>query len=207
MKRFSILILALFIFTTSLFADVSKNASVFLNAPDNKVIIGFATSVQNAKDAVTATTDFILGNIPLTDQLRFRETTYSDTVFIFYRAIVNSNSNYTLTLELKNPFTYWTESGYGTDIINYTATVKNPTTAAKWDGSNSNTITTTGIPIESNNNNPVSADLESNLRGSATNYVVSGIAQVEIYIPETEISEKKYGQYKTEMTLKLTTTE
>ena len=201
MKKILIFILILLVLVTSLFAD--KNASVFLNAPDNTVIIGFADSVEHAEDAVVAT-DFSLGNIPLTDQLRFRETTYSDTVFIFYRAIVNSNSNYTLTLELKNPFTYWTESGYGTDIINYTATVKNPTTATKWDGNNKNAISS-GIGI-STDSESLSADLESNLRGSATNYVVSGIAQVEIYIPETEISEKKYGQYKTEMTLKLTTT-
>lgn len=201
MKKILIFILILLVLVTSLFAD--KNASVFLNAPDNTVIIGFADSVEHAEDAVVAT-DFSLGNIPLTDQLRFIETTYSDTVFIFYRAIVNSNSNYTLTLELKNPFTYWTESGYGTDIINYTATVKNPTTATKWDGNNKNAISS-GIGI-STDSESLSADLESNLRGSATNYVVSGIAQVEIYIPETEISEKKYGQYKTEMTLKLTTT-
>lgn len=202
MRKLSVTILILLVVTSSLFAT---DVSVFLEAPDNKISIGFATSLENAKKAVPATADFNLGKIPLTSDLKFAQTTYSDQIFIFYRAIVDSNSNYTLTLELKKPFTYWTGSTYGSDTIDYTATVKKPTSYTKWDGSNYANISNGTIAISSNSN-PLSADLESNLRGSATNYVVSGIAQVEIHIPETEISEKKYGQYKTEMTLKLTTT-
>lgn len=211
MKRFSILILALFIFTTSLFADVvSDGTSVFLNAPDNKVKIGFATSVQNAKDAVTATTDFYLGKIPLTDQLMFKGTTYSDKVFIFYKAIVDSTKRYTLTLELAHSFKYWSGTAFDGDVgnnyIDYSVKVKNPTSETKWDGSNNENITS-GITIQSNKDNLASANLETQLRGdSSGSYVVSGIAQVEITIPQTDISNKKYGDYKTVMTLKLTTT-
>ena len=207
MRKLSVTILIVLVVTSSLFAtDVtSDGVSVFVEAPDNKISIGFATSLENAKNAVPATADFNLGKIPLTPDLKFKETTYSDQIFVFYRAVVDSNSNYTLTLELKKPFTYWTGSTYGSDTIDYTATVKKPTSYTKWDGSNYANISNGTIAISSNSN-PLSADLESNLRGSSTNYVVSGIAQVEIYIPETEISEKKYGRYKTEMTLKLTTT-
>ena len=206
MRKLSVTILILLVVTSSLFASdvTSDGVSVFLEAPDNKISIGFATSLENAKNAVPATADFNLGKIPLTPDLKFKETTYSDQIFVFYRAIVDSNSNYTLTLELKKPFTYWTGSGYGTDTINYKATVKNPSSDTKWDGGNNENVSR-GIVILSSSN-PSSANLESNLRGSSTNYVVSGIAQVEIHIPETEISEKKYGRYKTEMTLKLTTT-
>ena len=211
MKRFSILILALFVFTTALFADVvSDGTSVFLNAPDNKVKIGFATSVQNAKDAVTATTDFYLGKIPLTDQLMFKGTTYSDKVFIFYKAIVDSTNRYTLTLELAHSFKYWSGTAFDGDVgnnyIDYSVKVKNPTSETKWDGSNNENITS-GITIQSNKENSTNEILETQLRGdSSKSYVVSGIAQVEITVPQTDISNKKYGDYKTVMTLKLTTT-
>lgn len=208
MKKHLIVILSLLFISTSIFA--TEGVSVFLNAPDNKVKVGFATSVENAKNAVPATSDFNLGKIPLTDDLKFQETTYSDKVFIFYRAIVDSTNKYTLSLELKHPFKYWNGTAYdaevGNNYINYSVNVKNPTSETKWDGSNSSGITS-GVSILSNVASTSSGTLETKLRGdSAKNFVVSGIAQVEISVAETDISNKKYGDYKTEMTLKLTTT-
>lgn len=187
-------------------APPSDSVSVYLTAPDNIVKIGFANSVDNAKKGIPVSVDFNLGKFSLTDDLKLAEKTYSDTIFIFYRGIVNSSASYNLSLTIKSPFKYWDGSAYSgaeTDIINFTATVKNPTSETKWDGSNATNIGS-GISVPTTNS---ATALETQFRKTgATNFIVNGIAQIEIVISDTDVSSLKYGKYRTEMTLTLTTT-
>ena len=180
----------------------SDSVSVYLSAPDNTVKIGFANSVDNAKKGIPVSIDFNLGKFSLTDDLKLAAKTYSDTIFIFYRGVVNLSNKFSLELSIKSPFTYWDGSSYGSDSINFTATVKNPTAETKWDGASADKITA-GISVPTDGTAKV---LETQLCETLGAFVVNGIAQIEISIPLTDISTLKYGNYRTEMTLTLKTT-
>ncbi|MCI7605259.1 MAG: hypothetical protein MSS69_00710 [Spirochaetales bacterium] len=199
---FTILIIAFGVYATS------KGAYIYLSAPDNTVKIGFADSVANATAGVS-TSSINLGKFALTDDLELAATDYSGKVFIFYKGVVNSSSNYSLTLTINRPFQYWDDSAYQDYFIGYSAIVKDPSSdnggsQSLWDGSNASNITT-GITIASSTDTP--QQLETQLRKSGvTNFVAKGIAQIKISIPKTDISTLRYGNYRTEMTLTLTTT-
>lgn len=199
---FTILIIAFGVYATS------KGAYIYLSAPDNTVKIGFADSVANATAGVS-TSSINLGKFALTDDLELAATDYSGKVFIFYKGVVNSSSNYSLTLTINRPFQYWDGSAYQDYFIGYSAIVKDPSSdnggsQSLWDGSNASNITT-GITIASSTDTP--QQLETQLRKSGvTNFVAKGIAQIKISIPKTDISTLRYGNYRTEMTLTLTTT-
>ena len=192
-------IIALFLMMTAVFCVFAVDTSVYLDTPTDKVNIGFAKDNDKALAGTSASSDFHLGSIPLTADLKFAETTYSNKVFIFYRGVVGSVTTYKLSFSIDGPFTFDGSS------IHYRATVKKPKDIDfKWDGTNSSTIENAGITIDSAADSKT-AELESNIHGSSTNFVVSGVAQVEINISETDISLLKYGSYKTKMTLTLTT--
>lgn len=195
-------VIALLLMVTTVFCVFAENVStsVVLDAPVNTVKIGFAVDNAKALAGTSANSDFNLGAIPLTADLKFAATKYSDKVFIFYRGVVDSSTIYKLSLSIDGPFTLDGSS------IHYRATVKKPNeNDLKWDGTNSSTIQNSGITIDSAAESKT-AELESNIHGSSTSFVVSGVAQVEIDISETDISLLKYGSYKTTMTLTLTTT-
>lgn len=202
---FTILIIAFGVYAKEI---PSEGAYIYLSAPDNTVKIGFADSVENATKGVS-TSSINLGKFVLTDDLKLAETDYSGKVFIFYKGVVDSSSNYSLTLTINRPFQYWDDSAYQDYFIGYSAIVKDPSSdnggsQSLWDGSNASNITT-GITIDSSTDTP--QQLETQLRKTGvTNFVAKGIAQIKISIPKTDISTLRYGNYRTEMTLTLTTT-
>lgn len=198
---FTILVIAFGVYATEI---ASEGAFIYLSAPDNTVKIGFADSVEHAAAGVS-TSSINLGKFVLTDNLELAKTDYSDKVFIFYKGVVDSSSNYSLKLTINRPFQYWDDSTYQTDVISYSATVKDPSAGgSQWEGLNASGITT-GITIASSTKTP--QELETQLRKTGvTNFVAKGIAQIKISIPKTDISTLRYGNYRTEMTLTLTTT-
>ena len=89
-------IIALFLMMTAVFCVFAVDTSVYLDTPTDKVNIGFAEDNDKALAGTSASSDFHLGSIPLTADLKFAETTYSNIVFIFqYIMYLRTNWRYT----------------------------------------------------------------------------------------------------------------
>lgn len=185
MKRFSILILAIFIFTTSLFAEneqTGKESTLVLNFVEEKFLVGFSSDsgsiVHFADDEIplTAENDSTLENFTLK---------FTNDVFLYYRAVTNPSNSFSIKLSILNPLRL--VGGTSDDTIDYTLGVNKVN--GKWDGADF-TNKTVSTPEGSN-----TVDI-GNIRATGnTNYLVTGFAQLSI-TSQTNLRDIPFGTYK-----------
>lgn len=126
-------------------------------------------------------------------------------IYLFYKGI-GEVSNCTLSVEIMRPFTWFDGTYYSSDpndVIHFTIDVFCDT-GCNWDGSNKELLMTEGVSLSSDAATK-KVNIETALRGiDAEMNMVKGVARVSVTIPPTDVTGKKYGTYKSELKLTLT---
>lgn len=205
-----VLLLIIPLFLVSLYADPTADATVQLNLNTDKFNIGFASTEANAKAFTSSSGPFVLETSIADNTL---VTTASGVFYLFYNAVIGTNTQYKLYLKITNPFLHTGHVAEETykpeEYIPYSIQVGSGSDANwKWDGSSKGNIKT-GISISS----PVSPGApevngsieSSDLRGTSTFFNVSGYAKVTATV-SGDIKEKKKGSYESTIQLIVSTT-
>ena len=195
MKRFSILILALFIFTTSLFAETEqtgKEATLVLNFVEEKFLVGFSSCpdsiVPFAYDEIplTAENDSTLENFTLK---------FTNNVFLYYRAVTNPSNSFSIKLSILNPLSLVETSNQNPNpnTINYKLGVNKVN--GKWDGTEGTGKEVSSPTLSGSTYTPTSVSI-GNIRAEGNkNYLVTGFAQLSI-TSQTNLRDIPFGTYK-----------
>lgn len=208
-KLVCFLIIPLFLF--SLYAtDPTADATVQLNLNTDKFNIGFASSEDNAKAFTSSSGPFVLETSIADNTL---VTTASREFYLFYNAVIGTDTQYKLYLQINNPLLNTSHaSGQAytlNEYIPYSITVEEGSAGWKWDGASKLTISDTGVSISSpaSPTAPVSkvAIEETSLRGSSALFNVSGYAKVTASVTN-DIKGKAKGSYESTITLIVSTT-
>ena len=191
MKRFSILILALLIFTTALFAEneqTGKKATLVLNFDEETFLVGFSSSSESitnfSEDEITlqANNDAKLEKFSLA---------FQNNVFLYYRAVTNPSNSFSIKLSILNPLRLNGTSD--TDTISYKLVVNK--VDGKWDGTEG-TGKEVSSPTISGSTYTANSVLIGNVRATDNkNYLVTGFAQLSI-VSENNLNNIPFGTYK-----------
>ena len=211
MKNIVLLLIITFLFIY-LYAVDHEDTTVQLNLATDKFNIGFASTEANAKAFTSSSGPFVLETSIADNTL---VTTASGVFYLFYNAVIGTNTQYKLYLKITNPFLHTGHVAEETykpeEYIPYSIQVGSGSDANwKWDGSSKENIKT-GISISS----PVSPGASevngsgsiesSDLRGTSTFFNVSGYAKVTATV-SGDIKEKKKGSYESTIQLIVSTT-
>lgn len=203
MKRVVFLLLLSLVLSCAFALDSSVEAFVKLPVPTNSVEIGFSSSISDA-DAGTTESDFTM-KAPSIDGSLNVSSEDKGNIYLFYRG-VGELSNSTLSLEIVRPFTWFDGTNYSSnvnDVIHFSLKIICDD-GCSWDGSNKSTLETDGISFLSSDETK-KVNIDTALRGSeAEMTMVKGVARVVVTIPPTDVTGKKYGTYKAELKLTLT---
>ena len=202
-KLFVFLLLLSLVLYSALALDQSVEAFVKLPVPTNSVKIGFSSSILDA-DAGVTTNEFSMKAPNIDGAFNISSEDKGD-IYIFYKGI-GEESNCTLSVEIMRPFTWFDGTNYSSDpndVIHFTIDVFCDT-GCNWDGSNKELLTAAGISVLSNAATKKKS-IETALRGiDAEMNMVKGVARVSVTIPPTDVTGKKYGTYKSELKMTLT---
>lgn len=191
MKRFSILILALFVFTTALFAETEqpgKEATLVLNFDEEKFLVGFSSSSESI---VPFAYDEILLTAENDSKLEKFTLKFTNDVFLYYRAVTNPSNSFSIKLSILNPLRLNGTSD--TDTISYKLVVNKVN--GKWDGTEG-TGKEVSSPTISGSTYTANSVLIGNVRATDNkNYLVTGFAQLSI-TSQTNLSDIPFGTYK-----------
>ena len=183
--------------------DQSVEALLKLNIPTDSVKIGFSSSISDAETGTT-TNEFSM-KAPEIDEAFNISSEDNGDIYLFYKGI-GEVSNCTLSVEIMRPFTWFDGTNYSSDpndVIHFTIDVFCDT-GCNWDGSNKELLKAEGISVLSNAATK-KKNIETALRGiDAEMNMVKGVARVSVTIPPTDVTGKKYGTYKSELKLTLT---
>lgn len=204
MKKSVLLLLLLsLVLNSALALDQSVEAFVKLPVPTNSVKIGFSDSILDA-DAGVTTNEFSMKAPNIDGAFNISSEDKGD-IYLFYKGI-GEVSNCTLSVEIMRPFTWFDGTNYSSDpndVIHFTIDVFCDT-GCNWDGSNKELLKAEGISVLSNAATKKKS-IETALRGiDAEMNMVKGVARVSVTIPPTDVTGKKYGTYKSELKLTLT---
>ena len=214
MKKLFLLLIIPFFFI-SLYAvdpDHTADATVQLNLTTDHFVIGFALEEVNAKAYKSDTTTFALET---TVDAKTLKTTATRSFYIFYNAVIGTNTTYKLYLQINNPLLHTSHASEENptyeekEYIPYSIAVgKGSAEDWKWDGT-SNPRISTGFSISSPGSPkaPVSkvAIEETSLRGSSALFNVSGYAKVTASVTN-DIKGKAKGSYESTIKLIVSTT-
>ena len=205
MKKLFVLLLLLPLVLNFAFAlDESVEAFVKLPVPTNSVKIGFSDSILDA-DAGVTTNEFSMKAPNIDGAFNISSEDKGD-IYLFYKG-VGVLANCKLSLEIVRPFTWFDGTGYSSsneDMIDYSIKIL-CNEECYWDGSKNSILTTDGITILSSGESSNQADIETSLRGEGADMtMVKGVARIVVTIPSTDVTGKKYGNYKSELVLKVT---
>lgn len=183
--------------------DESVEAFVKLPVPTNSVEIGFSNSISDADSGITAN-EFKMGAPTIDEEMKVSSVNESG-MYLFYKG-VGALNNTALTLEVVRPFTWFDGTNYSSnvnDVIHFSLKIICDD-GCSWDGSNKSTLETDGISFLSSDETK-KVNIDTALRGSeAEMTMVKGVARVVVTIPPTDVTGKKYGTYKSELKLTLT---
>ena len=204
MKKLFVLLLLLPLVLNFAFAlDESVEAFVKLPVPTNSVKIGFSDSILDADAGVT--TNEVSMKAPNIDGAFNISSEDKGDIYLFYKGI-GEVSNCTLSVEIMRPFTWFDGTNYSSDpndIIHFSINVICDGECI-WEGSNKELLKAEGISVLSNAVTK-KENIETALRGTdAEMNIVKGVARVSVTIPPTDVTGKKYGTYKSELKLTLT---
>ncbi|MDD6841842.1 MAG: hypothetical protein PUD65_11120 [Spirochaetales bacterium] len=175
-----------------------------LPVPTNSVKIGFSSSISDAESGTT-TNEFSM-KAPEIDEAFNISSEDNGDIYLFYKG-VGVLANCKLSLEIVRPFTWFDGTGYSSsneDMIDYSIKIL-CNEGCYWDGSKYSKLTTDGITILSSGESSKQADIETSFRGEGAEMnMVKGVARVSVTIPSTDVTGKKYGTYKSELKLTLT---
>lgn len=184
--------------------DQSVEALLKLNIPTDSVKIGFSSSISDAESGTT-TNEFSM-RAPEIDEAFNISSEDNGDIYLFYKG-VGVLANCKLSLEIVRPFTWFDGTVYSSsneDMIDYSINIL-CNEGCYWDGSKNSILTTDGITILSSGESSNQADIETSLRGEGADMtMVKGVARVVVTIPSTDVTGKKYGNYKSELVLKVT---
>lgn len=214
MKKLFLLLIIPFFFI-SLYAvdpDPTANATVQLNLATDKFVIGFASKEEKAKAYDSDTTTFAL--TPNVDATTLN-TTATGSFYIFYNAVISTETKYKLYLQINNPLLNTSHvSGQEytvNEYIQYSIKVGKGSDADwKWDGSSNSAISDpNGVSISSPASPTADASKlaieETSLRGGSVLFNVSGYAKVTASVTN-DIKGKAKGSYESTITLIVSTT-
>ena len=203
-KLFVFLLLLSLVLYSALALDQSVEAFVKLPVPTNSVKIGFSSSILDA-DAGVTTNEFSMKAPNIDGAFNISSEDKGD-IYLFYKG-VGVLANCKLSLEIVRPFTWFDGTGYSSsneDMIDYSIKIL-CNEGCYWDGSKYSKLTTDGITIRSSGESSNQADIETSLRGEGADMtMVKGVARIVVTIPSTDVTGKKYGNYKSELVLKVT---
>ena len=205
MKKFLVLFQLLSLALCCVFAlDQSVEALLKLNIPTDSVEIGFSSSISYAESGTT-TNEFSM-KAPEIDEAFNISSEDNGDIYLFYNGVCVL-ANCKLSLEIVRPFTWFDDTGYSSsdeDMIDYSIKIL-CNEECYWDGSKNSILTTDGITILSSGESSNQADIETSLRGEGADMtMVKGVARIVVTIPSTDVTGKKYGNYKSELVLKVT---
>ena len=202
-KLFVFLLLLSLVLYSALALDQSVEAFVKLPVPTNSVKIGFSDSILDA-DAGVTTNEFSMKAPNIDGAFNISSEDKGD-IYLFYKGI-GEVSNCTLSVEIMRPFTWFDGTNYSSDpndIIHFSINVICDGECI-WEGSNKELLKAEGISVLSNAATK-KKNIETALRGiDAERNMVKGVARVSVTIPPTDVTGKKYGTYKSELKLTLT---
>ena len=202
-KLFVFLLLLSLVLYSALALDQSVEAFVKLPVPTNSVKIGFSDSILDA-DAGVTTNEFSMKAPNIDGAFNISSEDKGD-IYLFYKGI-GEVSNCTLSVEIMRPFTWFDGTNYSSDpndIIHFSINVICDGECI-WEGSNKELLKAEGISVLSNAATK-KKNIETALRGiDAEMNMVKGVARVSVTIPPTDVTGKKYGTYKSELKLTLT---
>ena len=217
MKKLFLLLIIPFFFI-SLYAvdpDPTADATVQLNLTTDHFVIGFAREEGNAKayKSDTNTTFVLETHVNVEDKTL--KTTAEGSFFIFYNAVIGTNTTYKLYLQINNPLLHTSHAleenptYKDSEYIPYSITVgKGSAEDWKWDGS-SKSDRSAGFSISSPALPKATASKvaieDTNLRGDSTLFNVSGYAKVTASVTD-DIKRKAKGSYESTITLIVSTT-
>ena len=215
MKKLFLLLIIPFFFI-SLYAvdpDHTADATVQLNLTTDHFVIGFALEEVNAKAYKSDTTTFALET---TVDAKTLKTTATRSFYIFYNAVIGTNTTYKLYLQINNPLLHTShaseENPTYTDkeYIPYSIVVgKGSAEYWKWDGSSNSRISngiSTNSPTSPTVVNASSLAIEdTSLRGNSALFNVSGYAKVTASVTN-DIKGKAKGSYESTIKLIVSTT-
>lgn len=218
MKKLFLLLIIPFIFI-SLYAvdpDPTANAKVQLNLTTDHFVIGFAREEGDAKvyNSDTNTTFVLETNVNVEDKTL--TTTATGSFFIFYNAVIGTNTTYKLYLQIENPLLHTSHASEKNptyedeEYIPYSITVgKGSAEYWKWDGSSNSRISngiSTNSPTSPTVVNASSLAIEdTSLRGNSALFNVSGYAKVTASVTN-DIKGKAKGSYESTIKLIVSTT-
>lgn len=191
MKRFSILILAIFIFTTSLFAETEqtgKEATLVLNFVEEKFLVGFSSSSDSITNfsrdeiALQANNDQKLENFSLG---------FQNNVFLYYRAVTNPSNSFSIKLSILNPLRLNGTSN--TNTISYKLGVNK--VDGKWDGTEGTGKEVSSPTLSGSTYTPTSVSIGNIRTQGNIDYLVTGFAQLSI-TSQTNLRDIPFGTYK-----------
>ena len=208
MKKLFLLLIIPFFFI-SLYAvdpDPTADATVQLNLTTDHFVIGFAREEGNAKayKSDTNTTFVLETHVNVEDKTL--KTTAEGSFFIFYNAVIGTNTTYKLYLQINNPLLHTSHASEenptykDSEYIPYSITVEEGSAGWKWDGASKLTISDTGVSISSPASPTTAASkkaIETNLRGDSVLFNVSGYAKLTASVTN-DIKGKAKGKTKTE---------
>ena len=204
-----VLLLIIPLFLVSLYADPTADATVQLNLNTDKFNIGFASTEENAKKFTSSSGPFVLKTSIADNTL---VTTASGVFYLFYNAVIGTNTQYKLYLQINNPLLNTSHaSGQAytlNEYIPYSITVEEGSAGWKWDGASKFTISDTGVSISSPASPTTAASkkaIETNLRGDSVLFNVSGYAKVTASVTN-DIKVKAKGSYESTIKLIVSTT-
>ena len=211
MKKLFLLLIIPFFFI-SLYAvdpDHTADATVQLNLTTDHFVIGFALEEVNAKAYKSDTTTFALET---TVDAKTLKTTATRSFYIFYNAVIGTNTTYKLYLQINNPLLHTSHASGQAYTVNeyipYSIKVGKGSAVWKWDGASKSTISDTGVSISSPASPTTAASkkaIETNLRGDSVLFNVSGYAKVTASVTD-DIKGKVKGSYESTITLIVSTT-
>ena len=202
-KSVLLLLLPSLVLYSALALDQSVEAFVKLPVPTNSVKIGFSSSISDAESGTT-TNEFSMKAPNIDGAFNISSEDKGD-IYLFYKGF-GELSNCTLSVEIMRPFTWFDGTNYSSDpndIIHFSINVICDGECI-WEGSNKELLKAEGISILSNAATK-KENIETALRGTdAEMNMVKGVARVSVNIPPTDVTGKKYGTYKSEIKLTLT---
>ena len=219
MKKLFLLLIIPFFFI-SLYAvdpDPTADATVQLNLTTDHFVIGFAREEGNAKayKSDTNTTFVLETHVNVEDKTL--KTTAEGSFFIFYNAVIGTNTTYKLYLQINNPLLHTSHASEenptykDSEYIPYSIKVGKGSAGWKWDGASMSTISgTAGISISSPAS-PTSGTSKVAIEGvslrgvNSTLFNVSGYAKVTASVTD-DIKGKVKGSYESTITLIVSTT-
>ena len=204
MKKSVFLLVFTFVLSCAFALDKSVEAFVRLPVPTNSIEIGFSSTISSADSGITSSVFKM--KAPTIDKEMKMSSVNDDDIYLFYKG-VGVLANCKLSLEIVRPFTWFDGTGYSSsdeDMIDYSIKIL-CNEGCYWDGSKNSILMTDGITILSSGESSNQADIETSLRGEGADMtMVKGVARVVVTIPSTDVTGKKYGNYKSELVLKVT---